>query len=836
MTGSCTLKANCWYSGNYASIRGLLMYNFGANLGSSTLGGTAAQAGACSASSTTLFTTAATYVGFDTTSGNNVNPTFTYSAAGCTACAAGVWCPAGQSGPSTTPCLAGFFCPGGASPAPVQCPAGTYSLGGSTAVSAASCVPCAAGSYAANAGSGACTPCNTGFYGVLTGQTSAAEACVACPSGTFGGSVGATSCSACGAGTYASALGSQTCNNCAAGSFAPAPAGAVGAGSCTPCLSGTYAASTGLSVCTGTACSPGYFGRAGLTASAGAGACAICPAGTYSSVSGADACTPCPVNTFSASAGATSAAACTPCGAGNSTLFVGATRCLPSPTGFAPGNVIAVRLVHPNIQTRSFAQTSAVYLDEYELPSDPNKMLRLVQSIALPNGSSVLPVGQFRLTLAGQDLQALHDQIHDGIISLAQDMTSLIIAGLDAPLGVTQAIFTAACCASSWTANGLSNAVSTHNLVVGHYDAWARRDISTIAGIANNANTGPAYALHSSTAFCTPGAPSCPSGNGYYVDANSYFTIYGSLVCGPWYVPYGNQVGFTGTAGTGSFAYYTTCSSAGGSRTMAMIQNYLVFMYYYSSNYNVRSTDSNQPPIGRGSYGTATVNYAQGITGVASQGYRQWVFFVPVGQSLVYMALADAGLGLRISRSTITYGPGVSATSPTWSSTADLTGYLRVPNNDQALIGVAVVEVAGRSTVYTSSQTGNIYSFDVSSLTWNNNGFPVYSGTHWDSFRGMVWSPRPIQTGTLSDCAPCSAQPITADTAGAYNAGWPNGFVLAGLVRSGATWGAAQAPLYSAAYFGCYAGYYSNGYAVQTCSTVGGAGWGALTPPTCVGC
>ena len=78
-------------------------------------------------------------MGFDTTSGNNVNPTFTYSTAGCTACAAGVWCPAGQSGPSSTPCLAGYYCPGGASPAPVKCPAGTYSLGGSTAVSAASC-------------------------------------------------------------------------------------------------------------------------------------------------------------------------------------------------------------------------------------------------------------------------------------------------------------------------------------------------------------------------------------------------------------------------------------------------------------------------------------------------------------------------------------------------------------------------------------------------------------------------------------------------------------------------------------------------------------------------
>ena len=82
MTGSCTFKANCWYSGNYATIRGLLMYNFGANLCSSTLGGTAAQAGACTACSTTLFTTAATYVGFDTTSGNYVNPNFTYSAAG----------------------------------------------------------------------------------------------------------------------------------------------------------------------------------------------------------------------------------------------------------------------------------------------------------------------------------------------------------------------------------------------------------------------------------------------------------------------------------------------------------------------------------------------------------------------------------------------------------------------------------------------------------------------------------------------------------------------------------------------------------------------------------
>jgi hypothetical protein len=55
ISGSCAFRANCWYAGNYGSIRGLLMYNFGANQCASSVGGSAALAGNCSAAGATIY-------------------------------------------------------------------------------------------------------------------------------------------------------------------------------------------------------------------------------------------------------------------------------------------------------------------------------------------------------------------------------------------------------------------------------------------------------------------------------------------------------------------------------------------------------------------------------------------------------------------------------------------------------------------------------------------------------------------------------------------------------------------------------------------------------------
>ena len=193
--------------------------------------------------------------------------------------------------PCNAQCVAGYFGASGAA-ATIQCticPAGTYSLVGSSACtpcpegtssnsgasSLASCTACTIGTYGGTTGVAACTDCGAGYYGKKTGGTSQSDGCDACPKGTWSAAVAPTSSSACqncDAGKYSVTLAatvSTTCISCAAGTFS----GAAGASVCTNCPTNFYAASAGTSACT--PCS-----TAGLTNGQYRANCGISSAGT----------------------------------------------------------------------------------------------------------------------------------------------------------------------------------------------------------------------------------------------------------------------------------------------------------------------------------------------------------------------------------------------------------------------------------------------------------------------------------------------------------------------------------------------------------------------------
>ena len=345
-------------------------------------------------------------------------------------------------------------------------------------------------------------------------------------------------------------------------------------------------------------------------------------------------------------------------------------------------------------------------------------------------------------------------------------------------------------------------------------------------------------------------------GGGYFVNTNAYIS---GFACGPWWVPYNNTLGYTHTSatafGAGTFSAYTGCSSIGGGRTLNIVQGQLTFMYYYSSNYLITITPQNPaapfpPPRVANSGGTLLTTawvYLQSIktSAQAGIGYRQWIYVVPAGGcaacpnkavNSVLILLCDAGLGLRVMQN-------VGFEYPNWSvnmiastgsqtgqaNTVDVTGYVKAPNNDHALLGLMIQLVAGSTTALVTSATGNIYSFDVSSLSWNNGGYPVYSAGLGNVYRGILAAPRPLdEPGTF-----CRSLPRNSQTAGGYDVQWPDGYVLAGSTTSG-TWGSQNAPVYATASFGCYAGKWSTVFTTISCSLA--SGWPAPAPPACQNC
>ena len=184
-----------------------------------------------------------------------------------------------------------------------------------------------------------------------------------------------------------------------------------------------------------------------------------------------------------------------------------------------------------------------------------------------------------------------------------------------------------------WYAYGLASFRPPSNLVAGSLDFNGTVDVSSIAALKDQYPT--AGFLMSASAPCLPSLTSC-NASGFHVDANAYISGY---VCGVWWVPYNNSLGFTHTAalnsGNGAFSYVTGCSSTGGSRTLGMLQGRMVMMYYYSSSQLMVSPNSIYPPVKNVALSTTTFfnPYVPAQTGDqgAGMGYRQWVFTTVTG-------------------------------------------------------------------------------------------------------------------------------------------------------------------------------------------------------------
>lgn len=269
------------------------------------------------------------------------------------------------------------------------------------------------------------------------------------------------------------------------------------------------------------------------------------------------------------------ASSCTVCGS-NTYALGGASACLPMTSGFDParGNIVVLRLSDPKIQTPLFYNSVPAFLDELAPVPGSDFDFTLVRTIALPPNSSDIPIGQYPITMFGNDIYQNHDQNHAGIISLTQDGQGIVLGGTSGPPGVGQPVLgDVACCASAWTGlNGASNYVATSNLVVGTVDFAGVVDVSSIVQLASQSY---AAFIYSATASCVPSLPGCTAG-GFLVDTNSY-----TNACAMFWTPYLNNFGFTGSSGSGSFAWSPTCSSNGAGRTVAM--TYHGYVHYMVS-------------------------------------------------------------------------------------------------------------------------------------------------------------------------------------------------------------------------------------------------------------
>ncbi|XP_068174065.1 zonadhesin-like [Antennarius striatus] len=197
-------------------------------------------------------------------------------------CLAGFYCNWGSSKADETLCPAGFFCPSG-TPAPVPCPAGTFSSAtGNT--NHKNCTTCTPGHYCEVEGTVQPALCPVGYY-CPPGLTLGRE--FPCPSGTVQSQLGTSSvdaCLPCPAGMFCSQPGlSQPTGLCEAGYYCPA-------GSTTPEATEDEGNSTRSHLC-----------PSGHYCPSGTGYPLPCPEGSLSSsrgLKGADECSPCPPGWF----------------------------------------------------------------------------------------------------------------------------------------------------------------------------------------------------------------------------------------------------------------------------------------------------------------------------------------------------------------------------------------------------------------------------------------------------------------------------------------------------------------------------------------------------------
>ncbi len=152
----------------------------------------------------------------------------------CLPCDPGLY----QNNTAQTTCLA---CPAGqyatepGHPVCVNCPQGTFSLGG-----AAICSPCPAGSHQNKEGSSACLPCELGKYMNSTNQPE----CTSCEPGKYGNALSLRACINCAAGSSATTSGQIKCDTCQPGKYA-----LEGQPTCSMCSDGTATNNYASSVC-----------------------------------------------------------------------------------------------------------------------------------------------------------------------------------------------------------------------------------------------------------------------------------------------------------------------------------------------------------------------------------------------------------------------------------------------------------------------------------------------------------------------------------------------------------------------------------------------------------
>jgi len=219
ISAACQFKFRCFIG----PVEGSLIYNLGPNQTSGSLAPTLSVPGPCLSSNTAIYPSDYSYVSFERSARNPVDPIFDYTLA-CSACPIGYSCPAGTRLLSdATACPPGYFCPGGKKQA---CPAGTFvSTYSATRTTVTGCSSCGPGTYS-TPGSGSCLPCPSGFYGPNNGMGE----CLPCPTGTFSPTTGQTdssTCTACPANQF-SQSGASSCASCPSDSpFLSASAGCL---------------------------------------------------------------------------------------------------------------------------------------------------------------------------------------------------------------------------------------------------------------------------------------------------------------------------------------------------------------------------------------------------------------------------------------------------------------------------------------------------------------------------------------------------------------------------------------------------------------------------------
>ncbi|XP_069750647.1 neurogenic locus notch homolog protein 4-like [Narcine bancroftii] len=239
-------------------------------------------------------------------SGTYSNDTGNKKESNCQPCLSGQFCDGSGNEAPDGPCLAGFYCPPGqssASPISYVCPVGYFCPKGTSIP-----VKCKGGTYQAQEGQDLCEPCPAGFFCPFAND-SGERFPELCPKGFF-----------CPIGTT---LGTE--HPCAEGTYGPWP-GAVSALGCVPCLAGMHCASNGLSSPTGP-CHAGYY----CTASAinptpikhlvdsdngSFSGNDVCPMGHYCP-EGSKYPLPCPLGSYSPTAGLRSEEQCQRCPIGH---------------------------------------------------------------------------------------------------------------------------------------------------------------------------------------------------------------------------------------------------------------------------------------------------------------------------------------------------------------------------------------------------------------------------------------------------------------------------------------------------------------------------------------